>query len=244
MSKKEWFKEWFNTPYYHILYKNRDFKEAELFINNLVKHLKILPESKILDLACGKGRHAYFLAKKGFNVTGLDLSEQSIAWAKKEYNLPNLKFDVHDMRDIYNENSFDFLLNMFTSFGYFNSHTENQKVVNSMYAQINDSGTIVIDFLNIEKALKKMVPTEKKEIEGITFNISKNIENNNIIKKIEFCHNNIDYSFTERVEMLTLIDFKKYFTTAGLELKEIFGSYNLDPFDEKESDRLIMIVKK
>ena len=63
-----WFKNWFNSPYYHILYKNRDIKEAELFIDNLINKLKLKKTSKLIDIACGKGRHACYFNKKGFDV--------------------------------------------------------------------------------------------------------------------------------------------------------------------------------
>ncbi|MCB9226969.1 MAG: class I SAM-dependent methyltransferase [Chitinophagales bacterium] len=244
MNNTEWYKEWFNTKYYHILYKNRDFEEAELFINNLVDYLKIEKDSKILDLACGKGRHSYFLAKKGFDVTGIDLSAQSIEWAKTHYSLPNLKFAVNDMRNVYKENSFDFLFNMFTSFGYFNSHNENQRVVNSMKTQINNSGTIVIDFLNIYKVLSNIVKNETKIIDGISFNISKEIRENNIVKTIDFYDSNEKHTFVEKVEILTIDDFKHYFNESGLKIKAVFGSYQLEEFKHEHSDRLILIVTK
>lgn len=244
MNNTEWYKEWFNTKYYHILYKNRDFEEAELFINNLVDYLKIEKDSKILDLACGKGRHSYFLAKKGFDVTGIDLSAQSIEWAKTHYSLPNLKFAVNDMRNVYKENSFDFLFNMFTSFGYFNSHNENQRVVNSMKTQINNSGTIVIDFLNIYKVLSNIVKNETKIIDSISFNISKEIRENNIVKTIDFYDNNEKHTFVEKVEILTIDDFKHYFNESGLKIKAVFGSYQLEEFNHEHSDRLILMVTK
>ena len=75
---KEWFKDWFNTSYYHTLYKHRDESEAHRFIDHLCAYLKVKKGSKILDLACGKGRHALHLAKKGYQTTGVDLSEESI----------------------------------------------------------------------------------------------------------------------------------------------------------------------
>ena len=60
----EWFKNWFNSPYYHILYKERDSYEAEYFIDNLIIYLKIAENSKIIDIACGKGRHSIYLEQK------------------------------------------------------------------------------------------------------------------------------------------------------------------------------------
>ena len=68
-----WFENWFNSKYYHILYKNRDHKEAVFFLDNIIKNINI-NDGQILDVACGKGRHAKYLNHLGFNVTGIDLS--------------------------------------------------------------------------------------------------------------------------------------------------------------------------
>ena len=74
-----WFANWFDSSYYHILYKNRDEKEAELFIDNLVQHLQIPQGSTLIDIACGKGRHATYFNSLGLDVIGIDLSPNSIA---------------------------------------------------------------------------------------------------------------------------------------------------------------------
>ena len=146
-NNNNWFASWFDSPHYHILYKNRDFKEAEFFLQNLTEYLKPKPENKILDLACGAGRHSIFLNNLGYNVTGVDLSPNSIKTAS-ESSKERLNFDVHDMREIYKENSFDFVLNMFTSFGYFESDEENVKMLNSVEKTLKPNGTFVLDFFN------------------------------------------------------------------------------------------------
>ena len=124
---KDWFIDWFNTTYYHTLYQHRDESEACRFIDNLCAHLKIESGAKILDLACGKGRHAIHLAKKGYQTTGVDLAKQSIDKAK-ENTIANVSFDVHDMRNTYIKNGFDYVFNLFTSFGYFETKNENIEV--------------------------------------------------------------------------------------------------------------------
>src|SRR5688500_2509825 len=116
--EQEWFSTWFDSPYYHILYNNRDEQEAEQFMDKLLAYLHPKPHEKVLDLACGKGRHSVYLNQKGFDVTGIDLSEQSIAYARQFEN-ERLHFAVHDMREVYQPETFDFILNLFTSFGYF-----------------------------------------------------------------------------------------------------------------------------
>ena len=126
-STKQWYASWFDTPYYHILYKDRDYSEARGFMDNLTDYLNIPECGKILDLACGKGRHSVYLNTLGYHVTGVDLSEQSITHAKQFEN-ENLKFDVHDMSKAYPD-TFDAVFNLFTSFGYFNQESTNIQVL-------------------------------------------------------------------------------------------------------------------
>ena len=114
----QWFEEWFDTPYYHILYSNRDYREAENFLNLLTAFLKLEKKSSIIDLACGKGRHSIYLNKLGYKVLGLDLSEQSISYDKKFEN-ESLEFRVHDMRNRIESEPVDSVFNLFTSFVYF-----------------------------------------------------------------------------------------------------------------------------
>ena len=123
MSEQAWYKDWFNSPFYHKLYFERDEKEAAAFISTLIDHLKPGPGSYMLDIACGRGRHSRFLAEKGFNVTGIDISFDSIAFAKK-FEKANLEFYQHDMRLPFRVNYFHYAFNFFTSFGYFKTRRE------------------------------------------------------------------------------------------------------------------------
>src|SRR5688572_24580227 len=114
MPERNWFKEWFNSPYYHLLYNHRDDKEAITFINQLIKYLAPPVGSRMLDVACGKGRHSKALAEMGFDVTGIDLSFESINEAL-EFADENLHFFQHDMRLPFWINYFDYAFNFFTS---------------------------------------------------------------------------------------------------------------------------------
>lgn len=240
--KKEWFSEWFNTPYYHILYKDRDDTEAQLFIDNLITRLEPKRDSKILDLACGKGRHAIYLNKKGYNVFGCDLSSESIKEANNS-KTDTLHFFEHDMREPLDQ-KFDYIFNLFTSFGYFESQADNLKVLNEVEKALNDNGTLVIDFLNAYKTIAKLVPKESKTINGITFDITREVNNGIIVKSISFNDNSESYHFQERVQALTLDDFKALFSKTKLKIDFIYGDYNLQPFDPEHSNRLIILAKK
>jgi len=127
MTKADWFQSWFHSPYYELLYYKRDRAEAKQFIDALLAHLNPPTHASFLDLACGSGRHSVFLASKGFEVTGIDLSDELIEKAKANES-GNLTFYVHDMRNEFRINYYNYTLNLFTSFGYFDSDHDNQRV--------------------------------------------------------------------------------------------------------------------
>ena len=240
---KNWFKTWFNTEYYHILYKNRDYSEAEFFIKNLTTNLKISNSDKILDLACGKGRHSLFLNKLGFNVVGVDLSEASIKYANKDAN-ERLEFFEHDMREPLPNYRFDYVFNLFTSIGYFDDENDNIKMLESVSSYLNDNGVLVIDFLNVNLAIKNMIPCEFKTIDGIKFKIEKSINNGVIEKNISFTDKGEHFEFVERVHALTIDHFKTYLNKANFDIIKYVGDYNLSNFDIENSNRLIIFAKK
>lgn len=240
---KKWFDTWFDTKYYHILYQNRDYSEAELFISNLVNDLNIDKNSSILDLACGKGRHSIYLNKLGYSVTGVDLSQESIAHANQFKN-DNLSFFVHDMRQPMPHKHFDYVFNLFTSIGYFEDENENITMLKSIDSYTNKNGILVIDFMNAYKIIKGLVKSEVKTIDGIDFNISREVINGFIVKTIKFTDNGQNFEFQEKVQALTLADFERYIETTDFSIFKTAGDYNLGNFDLEKSNRLIIFAKK
>ncbi len=242
-QEEEWFSTWFDSPYYHILYQNRDVQEAQTFIDTLLGHLQTKPTYTIMDLACGKGRHSIYLNQKGFDVTGLDLSETNIAYAKQFEN-EHLHFYQHDMRDIFRTAYFDLIINLFTSFGYFDTETENVVALRSTVAAIKPGGKLVVDFMNTNYILKHLVHDEEKEVNGILFHISRRIEKGYIVKTISFQDQGKLHTYYEKVKALTYDHFMEYFRMTSLRLVSIFGSYNLEPYEPETSERMIFILKK
>ena len=238
-----WFTSWFDSLYYHTLYKNRDEKEAQAFIDNLVAHLQIKKGSKLIDIACGKGRHAKYFNQKGMDVVGVDLSPNSISAAKKDKNT-TLNFAVHDMREVYQKNNFDVVTNLFTSFGYFEDTKDEQKAINAMASNLKLEGILIIDFMNVKKVITNLVPEEQKTIDGILFNITRKVENGHIIKDIEIINGTEKQHFQEKVKAITLADYSDFISKSGIKIIDIFGNYKLDSFNENIADRLILICKK
>jgi SAM-dependent methyltransferase len=240
-NSENWFSTWFDSPYYHILYKNRNEEEAQVFMDNVTHYLNMPENGTILDLACGKGRHSIYLNKLGYQVTGVDLSENSIAVANESSN-ESLRFKTHDMREPINE-TYDAVFNLFTSFGYFDTYEDNIKTLKAIKDSINEYGFGVIDFFNADFIIENLVAEETKEIDGITFNIKRFVENKKIIKEIRFEDKGETYNFTEKVSAFTLSDFESMMEEADIFLLEIFGDYKLRKFYKTQSERLIMIFK-
>ncbi|AUC14802.1 SAM-dependent methyltransferase [Tenacibaculum sp. SZ-18] len=241
MKTKDWFTSWFDTQYYHILYKHRDDNDAQLFMKNITNYLELPKNSHILDLPCGKGRHSIYLNTLGYRVTGGDLSKNSIEYAKQFEN-ESLYFEVWDMRKSL-EHKYDAVFNLFTSFGYFDDDAEDLKVLKAMKSGLKESGVIVLDFLNVQKTKKNLVEKETKEIDGIIFNIEREIKDGFILKHISFYANGEIQSYTEKVKFLDFDKMQYYFESIGLTIINTFGDYNLNKFDEDNSSRLILIAK-
>lgn len=238
-----WYECWFNTPYYHLLYGKRNEEEAAFFLNNLLNILSLPPGARCWDLNCGKGRHAMYLNKKGYNVIATDLSEESIGCAKTSEN-DTLKFFTHDMRNLFYSNYFDTVLNLFTSFGYFKHSYEDEKVFKTVANALKPGGHFVLDFFNASTILKNLKPLDEKEVNGVHFTIRKKEENGSIIKKISILDKGKKLEYLEEVKALSLNDFKRLAGISGLTLTSYYGDYALNQFNPDVSERLILIFTK
>lgn len=236
-----WYANWFDSPYYHILYKDRDYAEAQLFMDNLTQYLNLPEEAHILDLACGKGRHSVYLNRLGYRVTGADLSENSIDEAKKS-ETPTLNFVRHDMREPCEE-KFDAVFNLFTSFGYFDQEADNERALLAIHNSLSEFGFGVIDFMNATKVIENLVPEDEKTVDGITFHIKRYLDDQNVVKEIRFTDAGRDHFYTEKVRAYQLEDFEAMMNRNEIYLLDVFGDYKLRKFHPTESDRLIMIFK-
>ncbi|RYD59057.1 MAG: class I SAM-dependent methyltransferase [Sphingobacteriales bacterium] len=244
MEHKDWFESWFGSPYYKILYQNRDELEAQEFVETLLKHLNPLSGSRMVDIACGEGRFAIQLAEHGFDVTGIDLSHHSIEKAKAAED-DSLHFYVHDMRFPFYINYFDYAFNFFTSFGYFAHDRDHVMAAKSFAGALKKDGLLIIDYLNRDYVLQNLVPEETVQRGSYTFQINRSLERNHIIKKICFADaDNKQRCYTESVAAFSLADFIAIFKKAKLSLVGTFGDYQLNSYHPTDSPRMIMIFKK
>ena len=248
MDEKHWYHRWFNSPFYHQLYFERDEQEAEAFINQLVQHLNIPRGSRVLDAACGRGRHCKFLAAAGYQVTGIDIAPDSISFAKKSIapEADNPEFFIHDMRLPLRGNYFDYILNLFTSFGYFRTRREHDDTIRTIAKSLRPPGYFIIDYLNIHYTEAHLVHYETKIIGNTHYDIHRWDDENSFFKKIVITDPSLKspMEITEAVAKFTLGDFTDMLSYQGLQVQEVFGSYKLAPYHTSDQPRLIIIAKK
>lgn len=241
----DWFEEWFDSPLYEKLYANRDEREAVKLVELLEKTLPLDKCSKILDLGCGRGRHSITLNRSGYDVTGIDLSEKAIRTAREKaenLNLSNIRFLVRDMRNPLPE-TFDAIVNLFTTFGYFYSDKENASVFDSIRHMMEPGSTFVLDYLNAARIRDNYIPTDEGEFQDLEYKVKRYIKGNAIYKKIIFSGDRIngEKEYAERVKLYELPWFQKEMSERNLVIDHIYGDYEGNKFDPDTSSRLLLI---
>lgn len=238
---KAWYESWFDSPYYELLYQHRDSAEAANFLNALIPLLKLSPQASVWDMACGQGRHAILLKHLGLQVYASDLSKKSIEKACCMF--PELDFEVRDMRNCPKQ-KFDAVFNLFTSFGYFDTAVEHQKIFNSAAAALHPGGLFILDFFNAHTVIDVHGQHQEITRNEVVFNIQKKIDQNRVIKTIRVNDGHMQFDFLESVELFQKHDLCHMAETSGFECIHCFGDYALHAFDKEASPRLILIFKR
>ena len=197
----------------------------------------------MLDMPCGRGRHSLFLNNQGYNVVGADLSPASIEDAKRFEN-GELKFTVHDIREDFPLGDFDFLFNLFTSFGYFDTYKENQLALVKMADTLKKGGVFIMDFLNADYVVANLKKEQVTTVNNIEFHITREFSDGFIVKNIQFEDKGVQHKYCEKVRALGLTQLKEMFENADVAIKDVWGNYNLDKFESEKSERLIISGRK
>ena len=243
---KEWFDKWFSSKDYLNVYQHRNDEDAEKLIDLILSEININNDSYVLDAACGAGRHSILFAKKGFQVTGFDLSETLLNFAKDDANKFGLEITFYksDIRNFFIDTKFDLIVNLFTSFGYFSSDEENFAFVKNAFKMLNKGGFFVLDFFNKEFLIQNLVSDSQKKINGRTIIEHRKISGNRVIKKIQIKKESVINEYIESVRLYAKNEILNKFSDIGFSVNKIFGNYDGEKFDTKNSQRLIIIFTK
>ena len=249
-----WYKDWFRDANYSFVYEHRDEGEAEQMIDLIEHTIGHDTSRRVLDLACGSGRHAMSFAKRGYaDVTGVDLSPALLAEANEQSRKLGLdiRFLERDMREIPDE-TFGLVVNLFTSFGYFEKDSENEDVIRNVAIHLarpsnglDDGGWLVIDYFNSLWIREHFVAHDERILkDGTTIDQTRWTQEGRIEKRllIRMAHEAREY--IESVRLFELPDFEMMFSNTGLSLEHVFGTYSGGQFNSENSPRLIVFAKQ
>ena len=239
-QEADWYEEWFGQDYLDI-YQHRDESEAERAVELIATNLAGRNIDVVLDLACGAGRHTRVLRERWWTV-GLDLSMSLLKIARKES--PEGPYVRADMRELpFAAESFDLVVNLFTSFGYFDDDSEHVRVLVCVGAAMKHGGTIVIDFLNASQVRRDLVPYDERVENGITIEQRRTISPDDrfVEKRITLPERGREY--IERVRLLSPRDLRTMLTSAGFKVAKLFGDYGGADWTE-DSPRTILFASR
>lgn len=241
---KVWFKNWFESEHYLTLYRHRDRNDALKLIKLVKQQIPGNYKGRVLDVGCGSGRHSIEFARQGYNVTGYDLSNRLLSVAQTEARGAGVDMNLvrGDIRSIPFKAEFDLVMNIFTSWGYFESDSENRLALKNAFLLKKKSGRFLFDFLNAQFLKDNLVPYSDSVIEGTRYMENRRIENNRVIKDIEIEEGEKSYSFRESVRLFDAEEILSMIKEFGAETISLYGDYDGSGFNINESPRFICIA--
>lgn len=237
-----WFNGWFGTRWYGMLYGHRNTADAASIALPIIRLGGLRPGDTLLDMGCGRGRHAEVFAKAGLIVTGIDLSQASIEDARSQ--VPQARFEVFDIREPFAQGTFNAVVCLFTSLGYSGDRTDDQHALDAAATALVPGGLFVLDLLNGEQVVPNLIPHETREIEGVHFTIQRKTEAGDIVKKITVEERGVQYDFEERVHAWQFEDVGGMLRRAGLVVERLTDGTCLAPFQAQGSDRMVIWARK
>lgn len=240
-----WYQRWFADELYMELYAHRDAGEARQAIDLFERVTGPVHGRRCLDLACGTGRHAFELARRGATVLAADLSPTLLAAARRKTQryagrLQLLRADMRRLPAV--PASLDAVLQLFTAFGYFRDDAENAHVIGEVRQSLRDGGRYLLDYLNAPQVRASLVPESTQTVNGVEVRQQRSLTETRVEKRIHIRHGGSTRVFEESVRLFTLDDFRRMFRENGFALEHVAGDYDGAAFDEA-SPRCLMFAR-
>lgn len=242
----EWFENWFESEEYLKVYSHRDNEDAKTLFNLIMSNIRIPAEGSVLDLACGAGRHSVLFAQKGYLVTAVDLSKNLLEMASKTAQNEGVSLNLIrcDIREFNSSKEYDLVVNLFTSFGYFETDDENLGVFDTVYKLLKKDGYFVFDYLNKEYVEENLIPESiGNNTDGSTVIQTRQLIQGRVVKIIKIKKEGKEQSFKESVKLYSKGFLVEELNRRGFNVLKVFGDLNGNEFS-KSSDRVVIIAKK
>jgi SAM-dependent methyltransferase len=231
----EWFEEWFGEEYLQ-LYPHRDQVEADRAVALILGRVGFAPGWRVLDVACGAGRHARAFEAAGARCVGLDLSAALLRVAQGVTGAPLVRADMRALP--IRPGAMDLTVNLFTSFGYFARDAEHAAVVAGVAHTLRPGGHLVLDFLNADTVRAAVARDEASHAPPQGTAVRRLSDDGRfVLKTIRIP---ADRTYTERVRLLAPGDLARMFRRAGLVVEHTFGDYDGRPL-EPGTPRAILV---
>jgi ubiquinone/menaquinone biosynthesis C-methylase UbiE len=218
----EWFEEWFGEEYLQ-LYPHRDAAEAERAVALILERVGFAPGWRVLDVACGAGRHARAFETAGARCVGVDLSAALLRVARGVTGAPLVRADMRALpiRDA----SMDLTVNLFTSFGYFEHDEEHAAALHQMVVTVRRGGWFAIDFLNPAAVRAQLIPRETRCLNGAEVTVTRSVSRDGryVCKTIQPASGR---RFSERVRLFEPQEIAHMLADAGVAVRQRFGDYD------------------
>lgn len=240
-----WYEQSFGIDYITV-YHHRNEEQAAREVGQMIRLLQLPEQAKVLDLCCGMGRHSLCLAGLGFDVTGFDLSQVLLAEARARDSASQVRWVHGDMRHIaLPKAGYDAVVNLFTSFGYFDCDEENRKVLSEMDNVLKPNGKWIIDYLNPDVVVSRLVPESERKKNGVTIREVRSVEDGIVKKQITISEGNESpRNYMEQVKLYRLSDFERMLQGTSLVVDQIYGDYAGSEYVADASPRMILVGHK
>jgi SAM-dependent methyltransferase len=239
-NERDWFENWFGEDYLAV-YPHRDGREADVVVDFLRERLAGETVERVLDLACGAGRHSRALGKIWW-TTGFDLSEALLRVARREAK--DACYVRGDMRLLpFRAGSFSLVVNLFTSFGYFNDETENQQVLREVAAATSPGGMFVLDYLNSEQVIRTLKPCDERTVNGVVVEQRRAITGDGKFVEKTIVLSGTKKTFKEKVRLFSRSDLEALVSAAGFVVQEVVGDYRGSLWT-RDSERTMLVCTR
>jgi 2-polyprenyl-3-methyl-5-hydroxy-6-metoxy-1,4-benzoquinol methylase len=250
-TSREWFEDWFNNPLYLQVYSHRDASEAALCVETILRVTGFDQSPSrglsVLDIACGAGRHAFAFARKGLQVTANDLSRMLLDTAREQACSEGLcvEFSECDMRTLRLARKYDLVVQLFSSFGYFETDDEDRLVISNVSDMLIPGGWYVLDLINPGWLRNHFVPRSEKRSGSLSITEERKLSDRSVVKRITVQENESETrSFTESVRLFRLGEATLLLEEGGFTIERVAGDYDGRKFDAETSPRMLLFARK